>query len=92
METKHFDFSKEPGKILKIEEYNDEKAIISIIMPFYNDKKYIRQAVNSVLNQTFPSFELLIIDDGSKDEASLKELEEVSKLDKRIKVYKEILK
>lgn len=86
MKEAHFNFSKEPGKILQKEKYNNEEAIISIIMPFYNDKKYIRQAVNSVLNQTFPCFELLIIDDGSEDEESLKELEIVSKLDKRIKV------
>ena len=83
-----FDFSKEPGKELKkIEFATKTEPIISIIMPFYNDKKYIRQAVSSVLNQTFPCFELLIIDDGSKDKESLEELEKVAKLDERIKVF-----
>ena len=83
-----FDFSKEPGKELKkIEFATKTEPIISIIMPFYNDKKYIRQAVSSVLNQTFPCFELLIIDDGSKDKESLEELEKVAKLDERITVF-----
>lgn len=82
-----FDFTKEPGKELKKEEYNNQDALISVIMPFYNDKLYIKQAVNSVLNQTFPCFELLIIDDGSKDEESLKELEKIGKLDSRIKIF-----
>lgn len=84
-----FDFSKEPGiKILNNRKYEEEKEpIISVIIPFYNDKKYIEQSVNCILNQTFPYYEILIIDDGSKDEESLKKLEEVSKIDKRIRVF-----
>lgn len=83
-----YNFSLEPGKIKEnSRDYMKEDPIISVIMPFYNDKKYIRQSVISVLNQTFPSYEILIIDDGSKDEESLKELEDVAKLDKRIKVF-----
>ena len=83
-----YNFSLEPGKIKeKSRDYMEENPIISVIMPFYNDKKYIRQSVISVLNQTFPYYEILIIDDGSKDEESIKELEEVEKLDKRIKVF-----
>lgn len=84
-----FDFSKEPGiKILNNRKYEEEKEpIISVIIPFYNDKKYIEQSINCILNQTFPYYEILIIDDGSKDEESLKKLEEVSKIDKRIRVF-----
>lgn len=84
-----FDFSKEPGiKILNNRKYEEEKeTIISVIIPFYNDKKYIEQSINCILNQTFPYYEILIIDDGSKDEESLKKLEEISKIDKRIRVF-----
>ena len=84
-----FDFSKEPGiKLLNNRKYEEEKEpIISVIIPFYNDKKYIEQSIDSILNQTFPYYEILIIDDGSKDEESLKKLEEVSKIDKRIRVF-----
>jgi len=40
---------------------------ISVITPCYNREKFIGQAVESVLAQTFPDFELIIVDDGSVD-------------------------
>lgn len=41
--------------------------IITVLMPAYNAEKYIREAIDSVLAQTFSDFELLIINDGSTD-------------------------
>jgi len=43
------------------------KHLISIILPVYNAEKYIKEAVESVLNQTYQHWELLIINDGSTD-------------------------
>lgn len=40
---------------------------VSVIMPTYNAEKYLREAVDSILNQTFADFEFLIIDDASRD-------------------------
>ena len=40
---------------------------ISVIMPVYNCFDYIQEAINSILNQTFSDFELIIIDDYSSD-------------------------
>lgn len=41
--------------------------LISVIMPVYNGKKFIREAINSVITQTYSNFELLVIDDSSTD-------------------------
>ena len=83
------DYSKKPGK--KIEEFgkliNKEKPTISIITPFYNGGKTLMETANSIFSQTYPYFEWIIVDDGSKDETSLEELKKVEKMDKRVKVF-----
>ncbi|WP_211300137.1 glycosyltransferase family 2 protein [Mongoliibacter ruber] len=43
------------------------KIDLSVVMPVYNGEKYLREAILSVLNQSFKNFELLIINDGSTD-------------------------
>ena len=58
--------------------------LISIVVPVYNAEKYIGVCVNSVLEQTHSNFELLLINDGSKDN-TLEVLK--SYKDSRIKVY-----
>ena len=46
-----------------------EKSV-SIIIPTYNRRNYLQKAVDSVLAQAYPSFELIIVDDGSEDNTS----------------------
>jgi glycosyltransferase involved in cell wall biosynthesis len=41
--------------------------LLSIIMPVYNSEQYVAEAIESILSQSFTNFELLIVDDGSKD-------------------------
>ncbi|MDE6745030.1 MAG: glycosyltransferase, partial [Oscillospiraceae bacterium] len=60
-------------------------GLISIIMAAYNAEQTIEQAVTSVLNQTYENFELLIINDCSKD-STLSIAEKFSEKDKRVKV------
>ncbi len=60
---------------------------ISIIVPVYNVQKYIRECLESLVNQTFNDIEIIIIDDGSPDE-SYKIYSEYASRDKRIKVIK----
>lgn len=45
----------------------DQKVLVSILMPVYNGADYLRPAVDSMLNQTFTDFELIIVNDGSTD-------------------------
>ena len=40
---------------------------VTVLMSVYNGEKYLREAIDSILNQTFPDFEFLIVDDGSTD-------------------------
>ena len=57
-----FDYTLQPGKTIEKREFenNINEPKISIIMPYYNDKLYIEQTINSLLNQTFPMFEIII--------------------------------
>ena len=40
---------------------------VSIIMPVYNKERYIEKSINSIINQSFTEWELIIINDGSTD-------------------------
>lgn len=46
------------------------EPIVSIIIPVYNAEKYIAKCLDSILVQTFTEFEVILIDDGSKDESA----------------------
>lgn len=63
------------------------KSLISIVMPVYNEESYLKECIESVLNQSFVNFEFLIIDDGSQDKSSVI-INEYMKLDCRIKYYR----
>ena len=58
---------------------------VSVVMPVYNAKRYLKWSVESILHQAFEDFEFVIVDDGSTD-SSLKKLKKFEKLDQRIKV------
>lgn len=59
---------------------------ISIIVPVYNAEAYIRKCIDSLLSQTFPDFEILLIDDGSPD-SSCRICDDYAAIDKRVKVF-----
>ena len=56
---------------------------ISIIVPVYNAQKYLKKCIDSIINQTYKNIEILLINDGSKDN-SLKICKEYEKKDSRI--------
>ncbi len=83
-----FNFKQIPGDVLEKDRIKEMgKPLISIITAYYNCKKYIFETANSILNQTFPYWEWIIMDDGSNEEGSKETFEELEKLDSRIHVY-----
>lgn len=60
--------------------------MVSIIMPVYNSEKYVSDAIESVCNQSYKTWELLIVNDGSTDHSS-KIIDDYAKKDSRIKVF-----
>ncbi len=49
--------------------YNRDRPLFSVVMANYNNGRYIGQAIESVLNQTFEAWELIVVDDGSSDDS-----------------------
>lgn len=64
---------------------NNTNPLISVIVPIYNVEKYIRECVDSIINQNYRNIEVLLIDDGSPDNSAVI-IDEYSKKDKRVKV------
>ena len=62
-----------------------DNPLISIIVPVYNVEKYLRQCLDSLVNQTYKNIEIICVDDGSTDNCSAI-LNEYEKNDKRLKV------
>lgn len=61
--------------------------LVSVLLPFYNSEKYLKSAVQSILQQSYYNFELLLLDDGSTDN-SLIIAKDFAQYDTRIEVYK----
>lgn len=64
------------------------KELVSIVVPVYNKEKYIKNCINSIRQQTYLNVEILIIDDGSKDN-SFSIINSLSKIDGRIRVFRQ---
>lgn len=64
---------------------HEDFGLISIIMAAYNAEKTIEQAISSVLNQTYPNFELLVVNDCSKD-GTARLVENIAAKDSRVRL------
>lgn len=64
------------------------KDLVSVIIPVFNGSKYIKEAISSVIAQTYDEFEILVIDDGSSDDTA-EIIKNYMSLDSRIRyIYK----
>ena len=85
-----FDYTKKPGKyVIQRGLSMDNAPLMSVITPYYNAGKYFEQTFNCVMNQTFPWFEWIIVDDGSTDTDSISKLAKLAAEDGRIKVIRQ---
>ena len=66
----------------------DQSIKISVIIPVFNSEKYLKECLNSVIEQTLKDIEIICVDDGSTDN-SLSILEEYKKKDKRLTILKQ---
>lgn len=62
-----------------------ENSLISVVVPVYNVEKYLRECLNSVINQTYRNLEIILVDDGSTDNSSFI-CDEYASMDNRIRV------
>ena len=65
---------------------NKDNILVSVIMPVYNSQQYLHDAINSVRAQTYINLELILVDDGSKDE-SPQICDDFVKIDERVRVF-----
>ena len=63
-----------------------DSNLVSVIMPVRNHASYLQSAINSVINQTSDSWELIIVDDSSEDESAQMIKDNAAK-DHRIKAH-----
>lgn len=65
---------------------NIKKPLVSVLMPVYNGSKFIEEAIESILNQSYRQFELIIADDASKDDTAKILKQYLRKYPKKIQV------
>ncbi len=63
-----------------------ERPFVSFLLPVYNGETFLQETLHSILEQTYDNFEVIAIDDGSKDN-SLSILRKYEKIDNRVKVH-----
>lgn len=62
---------------------SDSQPLVSIVIPCYNHEKFVQECIQSVIDQSYQNIELIIIDDGSKDNSVVKIKEMISDCERR---------
>ncbi|MEK2589013.1 glycosyltransferase family A protein [Lentilactobacillus buchneri] len=61
------------------------EKMITIVVPVFNGEKYTEESINSILNQKYKNFEILIVNDGSTDDTQ-KFLEQLYATNRKVKI------
>jgi glycosyltransferase involved in cell wall biosynthesis len=61
------------------------RPLVSVVMIFLNEEKYIKEAIESVIEQTYPHWELLLVDDGSTDKSVTIAMEYASRMSEQVR-------
>ena len=68
-----------------IENSHDRKPLVSVVVPVYNVEEYVTRCVKSIIDQTYPNLEILLVDDGSTDRSG-KICDSLATMDPRFQV------
>ncbi|ELZ6542054.1 glycosyltransferase family 2 protein, partial [Campylobacter coli] len=60
---------------------------VGVVIPIYNVEKYLKECLDSVINQSYANLEIILVNDGSTDENSLSIAKEYILKDKRITLF-----
>lgn len=73
--------------VKKVSQVNEDNPLVSILMTSYNAEKFVSQSIDSILGQTYKNFELIVVDDGSKDR-TYEILKNYEAKDERVRVFR----
>ncbi|EAI7225305.1 glycosyltransferase family 2 protein, partial [Campylobacter coli] len=64
-----------------------ETKTVGVVIPIYNVEKYLKECLDSVINQSYTNLEIILVNDGSTDENSLNIAKEYTLKDTRITLF-----
>jgi hypothetical protein len=67
---------------------NGKRPLVSVVLPVYNGRQFLSQAIESILRQTFDDFELILVDDGSTD-STPRIIAEYTRQDRRVRALRQ---
>ena len=70
---------KVPPQPKNMKRYDQKRDLLSVVIPYYNLGKLLNETLKSVLNSTYKNLEVIVLNDGSTDEESIKTLKEIEK-------------